>query len=615
MSSPVPLVYQLSLDDWESIAFHMSTSEGGAGPPSGLLSLLLVSHHIYASTCVRNNARLYARLFRFKFDCSALRRRLTDRWMTDRCLASELVKRFTAMRRLRDQVFNFDDLWTCYLMMLENDGKNMLHLLQWARLKQLIYALMIARAHAPRQQDMSENDTTIYALAIWLMWMTSSRETFRTEHPEILKQISQVLHPLIAAGYLHPSSYAPDTCFHLPLWGPIDSGNLRCSGPEPPKTHVVHYSHSLTIAYPLATTAATLLWTLQSESLQDGHPLPAALRSLPPNRDIANASGHRGPTFQDIHDFHYTVRIQEACSQRSLGASEEIFNLETSPEGSRQFDEDWSRLVACYDLCLGDVPLRGPVYQPGSLCGRWSGRFMEPHVDAHMSAVLGRRPTHTVPLFQKPLYWTLREHHCLDPDETLSAGIHRSGVYDVLNAWLPRGYTIELVEDAIVVLDSTTEQSARYETFIPGDTVHYSARDKLKQEWIFGANDDKESSEDEVRSASDFNDSYIDQDDAYADHVEHLSSGVADILVTGETGSPGDAWGHYQVIGRVRGWDGFIALLQIPDPTGTMPHLGQWIFKGYVHNRNFVGRWRETSTAVGMVGLEGGFVMTRQEVQ
>ncbi len=45
-----------------------------------------------------------------------------------------------------------------------------------------------------------------------------------------------------------------------------------------------------------------------------------------------------------------------------------------------------------------------------------------------------------------------------------------------------------------------------------------------------------------------------------------------------------------------------------------MSHLGQWIFKGYIHDRNFVGRWRETSTAVGMVGLEGSFVMTRREV-
>ena len=69
--------------------------------------------------------------------------------------------------------------------------------------------------------------------------------------------------------------------------------------------------------------------------------------------------------------------------------------------------------------------------------------MQEPHLDAHMDAVLGRRGSNAVPLFQKPLYWTLREHHCLSPDETLSIGVHESGVDDILNAWLPRGYSLE----------------------------------------------------------------------------------------------------------------------------------------------------------------------------
>lgn len=116
MSPPIPLVCMLTLDHWESIAFHMAASEGVTGPPVGLLSLLLVSHHIHARVCVGNNARLYARLFQLKFDCSASRRRLSERWTTDRCLTKELMKRFTALRHIRDQVYEFDDLWTCYLM-------------------------------------------------------------------------------------------------------------------------------------------------------------------------------------------------------------------------------------------------------------------------------------------------------------------------------------------------------------------------------------------------------------------------------------------------------------------------------------------------------------------
>ena len=135
------------------------------------------------------------------------------------------------------------------------------------------------------------------------------------------------------------------------------------------------YSHTLTISYPLATTAAALLWALKMETLQDGQPLPAYANLLPPNREVANAAGSIGPTVQDIHDFHYRVRVQESYSGLFLSASEQISDLSTSSEGSQRFDEHWSRLVTCHDLCMGDMPLRGPVYQLGSLCGQWSGRF------------------------------------------------------------------------------------------------------------------------------------------------------------------------------------------------------------------------------------------------
>lgn len=81
---------------------------------------------------------------------------------------------------------------------------------------------------------------------------------------------------------------------------------------------------------------------------------------------------------------------------------------------------------------------------------------------------------------------------------------------------------------------------------------------------------------------------------------------------TGE--SQGDAWGHFTVMGRVRYWDGLIVLLQTPrDPNDV--HLGQWIFRGYLHDRNFVGRWRETSTPNGAVGFQGSFVVHKAEGQ
>lgn len=40
---------------------------------------------------------------------------------------------------------------------------------------------------------------------------------------------------------------------------------------------------------------------------------------------------------------------------------------------------------------------------------------------------------------------------------------------------------------------------------------------------------------------------------------------------------------------------------------------GRWIFKGYVHERSLVGRWRDTATEQDAVGFEGGFVLCQED--
>ena len=94
----------------------------------------------------------------------------------------------------------------------------------------------------------------------------------------------------------------------------------------------------------------------------------------------------------------------------------------------------------------------------------------------------------------------------------------------------------------------------------------------------------------------------------------------------------GDAWGHYSYIGRVRPWDGLIVIVRVPVSVvrpqhfhlGGLTHTfyqkvsadggrGKWIFKGYVHEHNLVGRWRDTVTPIEQVGLEGCFVWCKKE--
>ena len=92
----------------------------------------------------------------------------------------------------------------------------------------------------------------------------------------------------------------------------------------------------------------------------------------------------------------------------------------------------------------------------------------------------------------------------------------------------------------------------------------------------------------------------------------------------------GEAWGYYSYIGRIRPWDGLIVFLRIPvrkrvNPAFPFPTLitdqmnnqyrnnGRWVFKGYVHERSLVGRWRDTATNEHAVGFEGGFVLCQED--
>jgi hypothetical protein len=121
ITMPLPLssaFYALTIDEWERIAFYTVASKHTfLGPPSSLCTLSLVCRHVHDAVSINKNSRLFAEIFRFKFDYRAPVRRFSERWLTTRCLAIELVKRFTALGRIRQRSsLRHDDLWTCYLM-------------------------------------------------------------------------------------------------------------------------------------------------------------------------------------------------------------------------------------------------------------------------------------------------------------------------------------------------------------------------------------------------------------------------------------------------------------------------------------------------------------------
>lgn len=119
----------------EQIAFSLVEESPYAAPSDLVLSLLLVSKRFHSLLAPEYNQRLYARLFKAKFDTQAIGRRFGMDSLRASVLAEEYKKRIVTLTRLRNLGHQgmlyvvgdpagvqqmTKDLWTAYLMVLEN---------------------------------------------------------------------------------------------------------------------------------------------------------------------------------------------------------------------------------------------------------------------------------------------------------------------------------------------------------------------------------------------------------------------------------------------------------------------------------------------------------------
>lgn len=168
----------------ESVAFF-SVTVTDVGPPSNLLSLLLSCRSIHRALSPDANPHLCARIFEHKFDISAAIRRLGPQIATPFILAKELRKRFVYLKRIRawtaSRIRTSDHsqigelLWLAYLMMLENDGKNVKQLREYAGMEQWLmeYWFDDDGASLPSKvlsEDGWPLDNEHNSLAMWLFW-------------------------------------------------------------------------------------------------------------------------------------------------------------------------------------------------------------------------------------------------------------------------------------------------------------------------------------------------------------------------------------------------------------------------------------------------------------
>jgi hypothetical protein len=166
----------------DHIAFYLAV-DPFLGPPAYLVSLLLTCRTVHNHLSIANNSRLYADIFRQKFDYAAVERRLSAKWTTASCLAQELCNRFIALKHIRNGKPSLPSdrisLWNAYLMMLENDGRNEQQLLSWANLPHWVLDAVVSRTssslRSPSSSPSFQFDPEGISLAVWLLWMTTSK--------------------------------------------------------------------------------------------------------------------------------------------------------------------------------------------------------------------------------------------------------------------------------------------------------------------------------------------------------------------------------------------------------------------------------------------------------
>ncbi|EMD32612.1 hypothetical protein CERSUDRAFT_99341 [Gelatoporia subvermispora B] len=443
--------------------------------------------------------------------------------------------------------------------------------------------------------------------------------------------------------------------------------------PDMVRERIQHYGEVISVAPPLLALGARLLyWTLaerrvwqyeedwpvdREDAIRTGRP------AYPTQADIIELNATRDVKLFDRGDWDWRAKLL-----REEGADEDDGTWRTTLKAvSAQWDCDWARLRGCIDPIRLD-PHKGPVYVPGTLSGLWKGRLSNPDIPAIRAFMTGSHfpeefATHAPTLLEYPLYMLFREHHAVSPRIPVPPG-GRPEEYDdgLCNAWFPAGLDLRERAGRIQARDAATGFVTEYETFEEGrpnshneDTCdvcrHHTREEEMDEDEDtdedFPALMDMDGGNDIIahiraRVNAAFNDENMDvdgvldeelagedgadpddwtstdgSDDEAGDEqppLERTCSGIQDIIVTGETlDRHGAAWGHYVFYGRVRAWDGLIAVVRKREPPrANDPTRDVHIFRGYiVGGANFVGSVRPWTHNPRAITGEGPFNMSK----
>ncbi|BGP53908.1 hypothetical protein JCM8202_006101 [Rhodotorula sphaerocarpa] len=481
------------------------------------------------------------------------------------------------------------NLWTCFLMLLENDGKNMPHLVEYARLHtymRLFYDHSLLpealKPGWPRQ-------TAGRALGLWISWLGG--DDLSTETPLESDQRFFVLKPYVFAAHKFDAFPAPWTIPSLPvsheeypIRPPPEGPFFAELRPRSNAQLITHMGRRVEMAPPNLAQAAIFSFFHRVE--QD----PAAQSDL-----LTHA---QGTPAQHMLGSQLTGTGPGGLTPASRPTKTPLPQL-VSP----QHDRDFIRAASCIDpySSLG-LP---KLYMRGSLTGSWEGRFSFFDFDSYRDMLGGRmRSLYEGPFGDQPQVWKLEERIVrLERDQ------RPGGKGSPLNAGFQPGETVDGFQPrtsrahghATPSAPNSAASSSSSGSNHPG-LERSTSRRRTSVDLDLDANSSGRAAK-RAKSWSDVDAALRESDEE--DWTDVDADGDYEILLTGTGHS---AWGQFVLKGRVRAWDGMFSIIKEYTPDTR----GRWVYRGMLVGGNLVGRWRDTHTPTDMNGYEGTWLMTRR---
>ncbi|KAF9221741.1 hypothetical protein BS17DRAFT_784598 [Gyrodon lividus] len=526
-----------------------------------LLQLMLSCRHLHRLLSIDACPQLYARIFREKFDLTGHRRRDGHYSSTTSCLASELRVRRRVLRRigLCEVVTRhlLDDLWTVYLMLLESDGLNELHL-HTAGVGN--WVLRVLREH--HAQASSEVREQMLSLAVSVACLVLSHNQISSLLVEDRNQVLNLLRPFTTSvpKYLSTNVNGAILSTNVSHSRTLGRLSVRSKNSHEVNMHPTHtsYSSRFAISTPNLLSGSVFLTFAFKEvtALQ----IPP---HLPPTRAVAIATERHGPTMADFVAItrRRTPLVADSFPQcQSHESDPDLTRERRRPSRSAVHDEDFYRIARHLDVPAEELQ----AYIPGLLTGVWEGSYMvAPSTSCPPVGSSGLDVSQDF-LCRQPIQFRLEEFLSFAP-------------------WLPLPVETQDGFNGHVLrnLCASEGQSANIIQFSDGNT----ASAKTHHYEPFHLSGASESGRDPRHAL--------------------------DVVITGETPRRFEAaWGSYSFIGRIRLSDGLISLTRKPKSAGD-DGCGTWVFEGYLHSRRtFVGKWG-TLSSLGQEGIGGIFSVSK----